>query len=54
MKKSLLFSVVAFVLFAATLNAQEKQLPTLTISYASVSGTRAPLWIAKDLGIFDK
>lgn len=54
MKKSLLFSVVAFVLFAATLNAQEKQLPTLTISYASVSGTRAPLWIAKDLGIFEK
>lgn len=54
MKKSLLFSVVAFVLFAAPLNAQEKQLPTLTISYASVSGTRAPLWIAKDLGIFEK
>jgi NitT/TauT family transport system substrate-binding protein len=27
---------------------------TLTISYASVSGTRAPLWIAKDLGLYEK
>lgn len=26
----------------------------MTISYASVSGTRAPLWIAKDLGLFEK
>ncbi|HEX9443148.1 MAG TPA: ABC transporter substrate-binding protein [Candidatus Binatia bacterium] len=32
---------------------QEKK-ELLTISYASVSGTRAPLWIAKDLGLFDK
>jgi len=33
---------------------QEKKLETLSLSYASVSGTRAPLWIAKDLGIFEK
>ena len=33
---------------------QEKKLAPLTISYASVSGTRAPLWIAKELGIFEK
>jgi NitT/TauT family transport system substrate-binding protein len=34
--------------------AQEKKLDPFTISYASVSGTRAPLWIAKDLGLFEK
>ena len=36
------------------LTAQEKKLDSFTISYASVSGTRAPLWIAKDLGLFEK
>jgi NitT/TauT family transport system substrate-binding protein len=34
--------------------AQEKKLDPFTISYASVSGTRAPLWIAQDLGLFEK
>jgi NitT/TauT family transport system substrate-binding protein len=33
---------------------QERRLDSFTISYASVSGTRAPLWIAKDLGLFEK
>jgi NitT/TauT family transport system substrate-binding protein len=37
-----------------TLDAQDKKLESFTISYASVSGTRAPLWIAKDLGLFEK
>jgi ABC-type nitrate/sulfonate/bicarbonate transport system substrate-binding protein len=36
------------------LDAQEKKLESFSISYASVSGTRAPLWIAKDLGLFEK
>ena len=34
--------------------AQDKKLEPFTISYASVSGTRAPLWIAQDLGLFEK
>ena len=38
---------------AGWVQAQEKK-ETLTISYASVSGTRAPLWIAKDLGLYEK
>jgi NitT/TauT family transport system substrate-binding protein len=43
------------LLFSATgLTAQEKKLDSFTISYASVSGTRGPLWIAKDLGLFEK
>src|SRR5258706_1464285 len=34
--------------------AQDKKLDSFTISYASVSGTRAPLWIARELGLFEK
>jgi ABC-type nitrate/sulfonate/bicarbonate transport system substrate-binding protein len=39
---------------AAVANGQEKAVRPLIISYASVSGTRGPLWIAKDLGLFQK
>ena len=45
---------ISFFVFIGIGHAQEKQLEPLTISYASVSGTRAPLWIAKDLGLFEK
>ena len=47
-------SVLVFMLFGGDALAQDKKLDSLTISYASVSGTRAPLWIAKDLGLFEK
>ncbi|MBI2209843.1 MAG: ABC transporter substrate-binding protein [Deltaproteobacteria bacterium] len=43
-----------FLSLTASDHAQDKKSEPLTISYASVSGTRAPLWIAKDLGIFEK
>ena len=42
------------MLLVTDLTAQNKKLDSFTISYASVSGTRAPLWIAKDLGLFEK
>ena len=29
-------------------------LETLNVSYASVSGSRIPLWVAKDAGLFEK
>jgi len=48
---------LAVVVTAFTLTngfAQDKKLDSFTISYASVSGTRAPLWIAKELGLFEK
>src|SRR5499425_254077 len=48
----LLISVISLVPLDA--RAQEKKLEPFTISYASVSGTRAPLWIAQDLGLFEK
>src|SRR5713226_513687 len=57
MKKISFFIVVALASSMPVCRggyAQEKKLELLTISYASVSGTRAPLWIAKDLGLFEK
>jgi NitT/TauT family transport system substrate-binding protein len=45
---------VAVSIVASSCFAQDKKLDPFTISYASVSGTRAPLWIAQDLGLFDK
>ena len=50
---TLLIAVSLFVSFARA-ETQEKKLDSFTISYASVSGTRGPLWIAKDLGLFEK
>ena len=52
----LLLSIIAGVLIASSRAAiaQEKKVDSFTISYASMSGTRAPLWIAKDLGLFEK
>jgi NitT/TauT family transport system substrate-binding protein len=32
----------------------ENKLESLTVSYGSVSGNRGPLWIAQDLGLFEK
>ena len=47
--------VLAALLFSIGLaSAQDKKLDSFNISFASVSGTRAPLWIAKDLGLFEK
>ncbi len=34
--------------------AQEKRLDSLIVSYSSVTGNRAPFWIAKDLGLYEK
>ena len=34
--------------------AQEKKLESLIVSYSSATGNRAPLWIAKELGLYEK
>jgi ABC-type nitrate/sulfonate/bicarbonate transport system substrate-binding protein len=48
------FLILILLLLVRPAEAQDKKLDSFTISYASVSGTRAPLWIAKDLGLFEK
>jgi NitT/TauT family transport system substrate-binding protein len=55
MKKVVLLLLIAILSLVLRLaHAQDKKLEPFTISYASVSGTRAPLWIARDLGLFEK
>ena len=53
-KRTLLVAFAVLLLPFYRTAAQEKKLDPFTISYASVSGTRAPLWIAQDLGLFEK
>jgi NitT/TauT family transport system substrate-binding protein len=52
--KKVFVTVVLLLSLAPSVSAQEKKLEPLVVSYASVSGSRAPLWIAKDMGIFEK
>jgi NitT/TauT family transport system substrate-binding protein len=40
--------------FASIGQAQERTLQPLVVSYSSFTGNRAPLWIAKDLGLYEK
>ncbi len=47
-------ALLALLIWAPRGHCQDKRLDSFTISYASVSGTRAPLWIAKDFGLFEK
>ncbi len=53
MKKTILTATLLLIL-APSVSAQEKKLEPLVVSYASVSGSRAPLWIAKEMGLFEK
>jgi NitT/TauT family transport system substrate-binding protein len=46
--------VIFFLISVPAVYAQDKRLEPVVISYASVSGSRAPLWIAKEMGIFEK
>jgi NitT/TauT family transport system substrate-binding protein len=48
--------VVVFValLCAAAGHAQENKLDLLVVSYSSLTGNRAPLWIAKESGLYEK
>ena len=54
---TLTFSILLLLLASSSWSlapAQEKKLEPLIVSYSSVTGNRAPLWIAKDLGLFEK
>lgn len=53
MKKAFLTAALLLV-FTSLVSAQEKKLEPLVVSYASVSASRAPLWIAKEMGLFEK
>jgi NitT/TauT family transport system substrate-binding protein len=44
----------ATISLAATGWSQEKKLEPLHVSYVSVSASRAPLWIAQEMGLYEK
>ncbi|MGE5216462.1 MAG: ABC transporter substrate-binding protein [Chloroflexota bacterium] len=52
-----LVKIVIAIVMAVTCSAivvSAQQLDTLNVSYASVTGSRIPLWVAKDAGLFEK
>jgi ABC-type nitrate/sulfonate/bicarbonate transport system substrate-binding protein len=42
------------LLLSSFASAQEKKFETLIVSYRPVTGNRAPYWIAKELGLYEK
>jgi ABC-type nitrate/sulfonate/bicarbonate transport system substrate-binding protein len=46
--------ILAALVCASSGYCDEKNLEALTASYSSVTVSRAPLWIAKDLGLFER
>jgi len=49
-----LSGLIALVLVCCVNDVASQPLETLNASYASVTGSRIPLWIAKDAGLFEK
>jgi NitT/TauT family transport system substrate-binding protein len=48
------FILLLVLLLSNASNAQDRKLEPLIVSYSSFTGNRAPLWIAKDLGLYEK
>jgi ABC-type nitrate/sulfonate/bicarbonate transport system substrate-binding protein len=50
------FAFIAFVTLFCILEtqAQERKLESLIVSYSSLTGNRAPFWIAKEIGLYEK
>src|SRR5262245_38470949 len=55
MKLSPFFIALPVIFSAFGISAgQETKLDTLIVSYSSFTGNRAPFWIAKELGLYEK
>ena len=52
--RNLVIALLLALSLAGIGNAQEKKLEPLIVSYSSFTGNRAPLWIAKELGLYEK
>ena len=50
----ILFLVLIVLLSTNSGTAQEKKLESFNVAYTSATPTRAPLWIAKEVGLFEK
>src|SRR5437763_13901809 len=49
-----MLNLCVWVVVSWSSHAFAQQLDTLNASYASVTGSRIPLWIPKDAGLFEK
>ncbi|MGH7768306.1 MAG: ABC transporter substrate-binding protein, partial [Candidatus Binatia bacterium] len=49
-----LLAVSLFTFLGGAARAQDKKLEPLAVSYASVTGSRTPLWVAREMGLFEK
>ena len=47
-------AIIVFLMSASAGRAQDKKLAPINISYASTSGLRTPLWIAKEMRLYEK
>jgi len=55
MLRRILSIALSLTLFSwDSVNTQEKKLEPLTVSYSSLTGNRAPFWIAKEIGLYEK
>ena len=55
MLRRILLIALSLTLFSwDSASAQEKKLEPLTVSYSSFTGNRAPFWIAKEIGLYEK
>ncbi|MGE5218548.1 MAG: ABC transporter substrate-binding protein [Chloroflexota bacterium] len=53
-RRYLTFVTLLAFSFACESYAQEKKLEPLIVAYSSFTGNRAPLWIAKEVGLYEK
>jgi NitT/TauT family transport system substrate-binding protein len=53
-RRMLPISLLLILTFSGWAQAQEKKLDSLIVSYSSFTGNRAPLWIGKELGLYEK
>ena len=49
-----IFAVFVIFLSVASAQGQERKLDPFVFAYTSVTGNRAPIWVGKDAGIFEK
>jgi NitT/TauT family transport system substrate-binding protein len=50
----ILFVIALLLISTGWVTAQEKKPEVLNVAYTSATATRAPLWIAKEMGLFEK
>ncbi len=54
LRRLFLIGLMLASLSSSLVTAQEKRLETLVVSYSSFTGNRAPFWIAKEQGLYEK